>query len=1103
MAKSTRQHVFEGMELLPEGLIPFVEKRLETSVTGHWQVEVVQRVQGLKPNSQGTAIAWDQQGLLKTMMAFWKDAFATVLGHPERSYVSELLDVRNKLAHNENFTYDDAERALDTMRRLLEAVSASEVAEKISASRDTILRTKYAELQRNEERRKTQRSEISVETVAGLMPWREVVEPHQDVATGEFQQAEFAADLAKVHNGSAPSEYRNPREFFARTYLTEGLSNLLVGAAKRLAGAGGDPVVELQTNFGGGKTHSMLALYHMVSGTPVGDLPGLDQLLSKNGLTVPAKINRAVLVGTSRGPQDVISLEGGRQIRTTWGELAWQLGGAELFDMVAENDARGIAPGSNLLEAIFKKCSPCLILIDEWVAYLRQIYKVDGLPSGSFDANLSFVQALTEAVKASPGTLLVASLPASQIEVGGEGGHEALARLKQTFSRVESSWRPASQEESYEIVRRRLFKEIPGDKFHHRDNTLKQYAKLYRENANDFPQGCADEDYRRKLEKAYPIHPELFDQLYTSWGSLEKFQRTRGVLRLMAQVIHELWMGNDPSVMIMPGSVAISSARVEPELLHYLDTSWQSIIAGDVDGITSTPYKVDQSAPNLNRYSATRRVARAVFMGTAPTHGQENKGLDDKQINLGVVQPGERPAIFGDALRRLTNQAKFMHSDLGRYWYSMSASLNRIAADRAGQFEEALVLMEIDKALVGYVNGLGDRGLFDAIQIAPGSSSDVPDERGGVRAVVLGVAHPHTGRDGSEAHNEAKDILMQRGSTPRVYRNMLVFLAAEQRQLDNLKSAMRSALAWAEIVREIDRLNLTQSDSALAKSKVAEANETLKTRMKEAWCYLLYPVQESAQADLTWTTAKIPVQDGLLARASKKLVSDEGLLPELGPARLDRELQKYIWNGKSHLSLKDLWEYLNRYTYLPRLQNQQVLVKAVQAAISGMLPGPFAYAERWDETTQSYHGLAIEKAGNVPVVIDSDSVIIKPEVAISKLVILPPPPGTDTEADGQTGGTGPTEQSGDAGDTGGSGAPPPEKLPTRFVGTVMISPERPAREIHQIVEAIVEQLTTMPGGDVSLKLEIDAEIPGGMDRAKVRTLMENATTLGFIDKLVS
>ena len=1098
MAKSTRQYVFEGMELLPEALVPFVEKRLESSLTGHWQVEVVQRVSGLKPNSNGE-VGWDQQGLLKTMMAFWKDAFSMVLGHPERSYVSELLDVRNKLSHNETFTYDDAERALDTMRRLMESISAGEVATEIAKMRDTILRTKFTELQRNEERRKTHRLDISVETVAGLMPWREVVEPHQDVATGEFQQAEFAADLAKVHNGSAPSEYKNPTEFFARTYLTEGLSNLLIGAAKRLSSASGDPVVELQTNFGGGKTHSMLALYHMASGTAAQDLPGLDQLLSQHGLTVPKKINRAVLVGTSRGPQDVLSVEGGLKIRTTWGELAWQLGGAEGFAMVADNDERGIAPGSNLLEALFKKYSPSLILIDEWVAYLRQVYKVEGLPSGSFDANLSFVQSLTEAVKASPGTLLVASLPASQIEVGGEGGQEALVRLKQTFSRVESSWRPASQEESYEIVRRRLFKEIPSDRFHHRDNTLKQYAKLYRENAGDFPQGCGDEDYRRKLEKSYPIHPEMFDQLYTSWGSLEKFQRTRGVLRLMAQVIHELWMGNDPSVMIMPGSVAISSARVEPELLHYLDASWQSIIAGDVDGITSEPYKIDQSAPNLNRYSATRRVARTIFMGTAPTHGQENKGLDDKQINLGVVQPGERPAIFGDALRRLTNQAKFMHSDLGRYWYSMSASLNRIAADRAGQIEEALVLLEIDKALGVYINGLSDRGHFDAVQVAPGSSSDVPDDAGGVRAVVLGVAYSHTGSSGSAALAEAKDILMQRGTTPRVYRNMLVFMAAEQRQLDNLKASMRSALAWAVIVGEKDRLNLTQSDFGLANVKLREANETLKTRLKEAWCYLIYPVQETAQADLEWTTAKVPAQDGLLARASKKLVSDEGLLPELGPARLDRELQKYIWNGKPHLHLKDLWEYLNRYTYMPRVKNREVLAKTVQAAVGGMLPGPFAYAERWDEAKKTYAGLAIDHAGGAQIVIDSESVIIQPDVAEANR----PKPAVVPEGGGVTPGTTPPVPGG-----GPTGTPPVapgpvvEKNPTRFSGTVMISPDRPARVMHQIVEAIVEQLTTMAGSEVTLRLEIDAEVPSGLDRAKVRTLIENATTLGFIDKMV-
>jgi len=1096
MAKSTRQYVFEGMELLPKALVPFVEKRLESSLTGHWQVKALEKLPGLKPNSDGQ-ITWDQAALLNAMDRFWMDAFKAVLGRAERSIVNELVDVRNKLSHNESFTYDDAERALDSMRRLMEAISAGETADQLGKMRDTILRTKFTELQRNEERRKTQRLDISVDTVAGILPWREIVEPHQDVATGEFKQAEFAADLGKVHNGSAPSEYRDPSEFFARTYLTEGLSNLLIGAAKRLSGVAGDPVVELQTNFGGGKTHSMLALYHMAGQTPTEDLSGLDQLLSRNKLSVPAKINRAVLVGTSRGPQDEVSLEGGRKIRTTWGELAWQLGGAEAFEMLAENDEKGIAPGSNLLEAIFKKCAPCLILIDEWVAYLRQIYKVDGLPSGSFDSNLSFVQSLTEAVKASPGTLLVASLPASQIEVGGEGGQEALARLKQTFSRVESSWRPASQEESYEIVRRRLFKEIPGDKFHHRDNTLKQFAKLYRENANDFPQGCADEDYRRKLEKAYPIHPELFDQLYTGWGSLEKFQRTRGVLRLMAQVIHELWMGNDPSVMIMPGSVVISSARVEPELLHYLDASWQSIIAGDVDGNSSTPYKIDQSAPNLNRYSATRRVARAIFMGTAPTYGQENKGLDDKQINLGVVQPGERSAIFGDALRRLTNQAKFMHSDLGRYWYSVSASLNRIAADRAGQIEEALVLLEIDKALTTYINGLGDRGHFDAIQAAPGTSADVPDEPGGVRAVVLGVAHPHTGRDGSEAMVEARDILLQRGNIPRVYRNMLIFLAAEARQLDNLKAAMGASLAWGEIVRDTKRLNLTQSDSSLAEAKLAEAKETVKTRLKEAWCYLLYPHQETAQADIEWASAKVPAQDGLLARASKKLVSDQGIWPELGPDNLSRQLEKYIWNDKDHLSLKEIWKYLNRYTYLPRLKNREVLAKAVRTAVSGMLPGPFAYAERWDDKTNSYVGLAIEGAVSAPVIIDSDSVIVRSDVAEKfRSEGAGAGKGNDRGEKAPEG----TPEPGDAGGKQTNDGAKAERLPTRFQGTVMISSDRPARDMHQVVEAIIEQLTTIPGASVELKLEIDAEVPGGIDKGKSRTLLENASTLGFIDK---
>lgn len=1083
MAKSARQAVFEGMEFLPEALTPFVEKRLETALADAWPVEVVERLR-LRADATGKA-SWDQVGLLTAMDRYWGDAFRTVLGRTERAIVNELIAVRNKLSHNGTFSYDDAERALDSMRRLMEAISAGEAAKQLGKMRDTILRTKFAELRRNEERRWTRGQAISVAASDGLVPWREVVEPHEDVATGEFQQAEFAADLGKVHAGGAPSEYRNPHDFFSRTYLTEGLSTLLVGVAKRLSGTGGDPVVELQTNFGGGKTHSMLALYHMAGNTPAGDLPGLDQLLSEHGVTVPASVNRAVLVGTSRGPLDTISREGGREIRTTWGEVAWQLGGARAFDRIAQNDAQGIAPGSHVLEAIFRDYSPCLILIDEWVAYLRQIYRTDGLPSGSFDANLTFVQSLTEAVKASPATALVAALPASQIEVGGEGGTEALTRLKQTFARVESTWRPASQEESYEIVRRRLFKDIPGDRFHHRDNTLKQFAKLYRDNANEFPRGSADEDYRRKLEKAYPVHPELFDQLYTNWGSLERFQRTRGVLRLMAQAIHTLWMNSDTSVMIMPGSVAVGADQIESELLHYLDLSWQSIIAGDIDGGGSIPYKIDQSAPNLNRFSAARRVARAIFMGTAPVHAQKNRGLDDKQINLGVVQPGERPVVFGDALRRLGNRAQFLHSEHGRYWYSMSASLNRLSADRAEQIEETVVDIEIDRCLKTYINSLSARGHFDAVQVAPGSSGEVPDEAGGVRAVVLGIAHVHNGRDESPALALAKDFLMHRGSTPRVYQNMLVFLAAEARQIDSLKNGMRNLLAWESIVREEEQLNLTQRDSTLAREKCTEAKETVSTRLKEAWCYLIYPVQDSPQDDIDWISGKVPAQDGVLRRASKRLVDEGGLLPTLGPVALDRELQKYVWHGKDHLYLKDLWEYLNRHTYLPRLKDKSVLVNTVAQAIGELLPGPFAYAEGLDEVPTVYRGLAINSSSGVQVVVDSESLIVDPDVAeANRPQVAEPLPPSPIPPE-----TKPNQEI-------------TAKKPTRFLGTVMISPDRPARDIQLIVEAVVEMLTTLPDSEVSLKLEIDAEIPSGLDRGRVRTLVENANTLGFIDKII-
>ncbi len=223
------------------------------------------------------------------------------------------------------------------------------------------------------------------------------------------------------------------------------------------------------------------------------------------------------------------------------------------------------------------------------------------------------------------------------------------------------------------------------------------------------------------------------------------------------------------------------------------------------------------------------------------------------------------------------------------------------------------------------------------------------------------------------------------------------------------------------------------------------------------------------------------------------------MFTEPGPVRLNRDLEKYIWADKPHLRLADLWEFHNRYVYLPRLKDKQVLIKSVLGAISQAISGPFAYAEGFDETNGKYEGLVIEPGGNTPVVIDSDSVIVRSNIAEEN---RPEPAGTGKSDDGDASTTEGQPQPGDGEPPKSGDGSTGERLPTRFQGTVIISSERPARDMHQVVEAVIEQLTTIPGATVELKLEIDAEVPGGIDKGKSRTLLENASTLGFIDKVL-
>jgi predicted AAA+ superfamily ATPase len=369
-----------------------------------------------------------------------------------------------------------------------------------------------------------------------LKPWREVAVPHEDVLKGTFQQAEFAADLSRVHDGTATAEYQDASLFFQRTFITEGMRLLLDSVVKRLAGRGGDPVIQLQTAFGGGKTHTMLAVYHLANGKALpSDLPGIPAILDAAGVTELPRARIAVLDGIKSSPNQPVT-RGKLAVRTLWGDLAWQLGGDEGYAMVADADVSGTSPGKAVLQALLSRYAPCVILIDELVAYVRQFEEGKALAGGTYDSNLTFVQALTEALKAVPAAVLLASLPESDREAGSQRGIKALASLSHYFGRVQALWKPVGTEEAFEIVRRRLFTTI-DDKLA-AESVCRDFADFYVANKEDLPHETQESRYFDRLVHAYPIHPEVFDRLYDDWSTLDNFQRTRGVLKLMAKVIH-------------------------------------------------------------------------------------------------------------------------------------------------------------------------------------------------------------------------------------------------------------------------------------------------------------------------------------------------------------------------------------------------------------------------------------------------------------------------------------------------------------------------------------------------------------------------------------
>jgi len=933
-----------------------------------------------------------------------------------------------------------------------------------------------------------------------LKPWREVAVPHEDVLKGTFKQAEFAADLSRVHEGTATDEYQNPTLFFQRTFITEGMRLLLDSVVKRLSGKGGDPVIQLQTAFGGGKTHTMLAVYHLARGEALAsDLPGVPAILDAAGVTEMPRARVAVLDGIKSSPNQPV-VRDGQAIRTLWGDLAWQLGKAEGYALVADADASGTSPGKAVLETLLGRYAPCVILIDELVAYVRQFEEGKSLTGGSFDSNLSFVQALTEALKAVPTAVLLASLPESNKEAGSQHGVKALDALSHYFGRIQALWKPVGSEEAFEIVRRRLFSSI-NDKLA-AESVCRAFADYYTTNSEDFPRETQESRYFDRLRHAYPIHPEVFDRLYEDWSTLDDFQRTRGVLKLMAKVIHRLWKDNDKDPLIMPGSFPLHDADTRNEVIYYLPQGWDPVVERDVDGERAETTEIENRDTRLGSVQACRRTARAIFLGSAPsTANQMVRGIELERVALGVAQPGQQVGIYKDALRRLGDRLHYLNSGNDRFWFDTRPNLRREMEERKRRFQDK---EDVFPAIRDRVQNTFASSVFGGIHTFT-SSSDVPDDWQ-LRLVVLPPDAAFSRSGQNLAIGRATEILKTRGDQPRFKQNRLIFLAADYDSVSRLKDQVRSTLAWQSIVSDIKemKLNLDQFQSRQASKSLEGANEALRRMIRETYKWIVSPMQEARPgkglSEIQWEHFQLnPGSSNLSQEIERVLKENELLITEWAPIHLATVLKNWFWKDDAKdTNALNVWQQSCQQLYLPRLKDDRVFQQTMGTGAESRDFFGFAQGKEDDR----YVGFTFGK--RTSLFLDSSLLLIEPVTAAryaeaqraAEEAAKLKPMETTAGAGGDYTAPLKVDDSAKLTYTSGSGATP-QTARKRFYGSIELDPIQAKKQFADLVDEVVQQFIIRPGVKVMVDIKIEAESATGFDDGLQRAVKENCNVLKF------
>mgnify|MGYP001457152341 CR=1 FL=1 len=616
------------------------------------------------------------------------------------------------------------------------------------------------------------------------IPFVQVARPHDDILSGKLTMDVFAADLWQVKNGNAPLEYTDKHLFFKKTYETAGLKNIFKIAKSRLDGQSGDHVIELQTPFGGGKTHTLIALYHMAQEWGA---------------------NVVVLDGTAFDAKEI----------RLWEELERQLTGK--VDITKGN----ISPGKDKLVKVLSNKLPVLILMDEVLEYFVKAKGVIiGQSTLSFQT-LAFLQELTGAVSSLGNALLVLSLPSSTLEYYDDDAEKVFQQMQKIVGRTEKIYSPVSDEEIEFVIRRRLFKNVDEIKVRDIVDEFVDYARSERL----LPEQEVV-NYREKFLRSYPFKPEVIETLYTHWGSYPTFQRTRGVLRLLSLVIKDLLDQDIPYIRL--GDFNLENDDIREELVKHIGDEWKSVISNDITSDNSGAKRVDMELqPAYLPYKLGTVVSRTIFM--LSFSGKGSSSPSQNYIKLSSVYPNSLPSSIIDTSISHLKDKLFYLSDEGLF-FTNQPNLNRIMLTREESVDETIIL-EREKTIITSIvkSERGDK-IFE-LYSWPTNSSDIPDNKN-LKVVILNTPEPPL------------DFLEQHGSNPRVYRNVLLFLCVDEGGQRNFHRFLRK-LITAETIRDDHKMSLTDSQKKQLNQLIDSSNGKMYEEFRKCYRKLFVPVRDT------------------------------------------------------------------------------------------------------------------------------------------------------------------------------------------------------------------------------------------------------------------